>query len=147
MHCTETGLKCLLARLVDLIIVALEFGILLVGKARTDIREILAEWETPTGHIVHGLVVCLNSVRVVESELWVRRNLKGAVNASIDDANGIDLQGLGSVGHGAVVGGELGALLGEVIRKDRTVMSTVGLAPDAECVAGRLVLGESIPVN
>jgi hypothetical protein len=93
-----------------------------------------------------GIVDGLDTVCVVVGKFGIEDHLGVNVNASVDEADGIKVDG----NDGGVVENacdNLVVLLLEVVGCVSGPVTAVGLAPDADTVVKRLVFGESVQIS
>lgn len=127
---------------IDLLDAAGTQGILRLDKGAALLNPSAALGERSDLSAVLGLVDGLDAVCVVERELGIEGHLGQDVDAPVDDAHRVEIQGDGAAVDGTA--GDLLVLAREEVGEGRSVVASVGLAPDAELVVLWLVLGESL---
>ena len=117
-------------------------GILRLGKGAALLNPSATLGKRSDLGAVLGLVDGLDAVCVVERELGIEGHLGQDVDAPVDDAHRVEIQGYGAAVDSTA--GDLLVLAREEVGESRSVVASVGLAPDAELVILWLVLGESL---
>jgi hypothetical protein len=143
VHSREAKVKSALARFIHLGYIPNTIRVFRRRKTSTRRRHILALWRRGDGSFVLCLVDSVDAIGVVVRKLGVVDHLGVNVDACVDEADGVDVEGDGGVvgfagGDEVVLGLEVGSGVGEPV-------ASVGLTPDAEagvvgCVAGESVL-------
>tara|TARA_R110002003_G_scaffold1815_3_gene23535 strand:- start:5895 stop:6416 length:522 start_codon:yes stop_codon:yes gene_type:complete len=141
VHVRETKVKSTLARPVYIRLVPHAIWIFGSRKRTTRRRHVSAHWVRGDGGVVVFLADGLDAVGVVARVLGVVNHLGVDVDAGIDEADGVDVDG--DIGQGKRAVGEKVILCLEVVGEDGAVVAVVGLAPDAEAVGLGLEEGGS----
>jgi len=141
----ETPVVGIAAGLVDFGIGTCCQGVLLVTQSTTLFDHLAAGGEAVDRCGVFRLVDDLDPVTVVEGHLGVKRHLREYVDAAVDNTNCVERKGDDVVLVFALC--VLATLAEEVVGEGGTVVTAVGLRPDAEFVGLGLIFGEPARVR
>jgi hypothetical protein len=142
VHSREAEVECALACLIHLSYIPNTIRIFRRGEGTARRCHVLALWGRGDGSFVLRLVDSVDSVGVVVCEFGVVDHLGVNVDACVDEANGVDVEGDGGVvgfagGDEVVLGLEVGSGVGEPV-------ASIGLTPDAKASVVGGVAGESV---
>jgi hypothetical protein len=142
VHGREAEVECALARLIHLSYIPNTVRIFRRGEGTARRRHVLALRRRGDGSFVLCLVDGFDSVSVVVCELGVVDHLRVDVDAGVDEADGVNVEGDGGVvgctgDDEVVLGLEVGSGVGEPV-------ASVGLTPDAKASVVGCVAGESV---
>jgi hypothetical protein len=142
VHVGEAVLVCVGAGGVDVGLIADAIGVFCNSQGSACCCHVLACGRCRNGGGVLLVGDGLDTVGVVVGELRVEDHLRVDIDASVDEADSIDMQ----LDSGAVEAatGDFVVLFHEVVGGVSTPVTAVGLTPDTEAVVERLVFGKSV---